>query len=272
MTIDGDFTGSLRTWPDYQPFLSSLVKWAERSRDDPSLFGTITRTGRTATVSREMDAEAALTCTGAAAHVIPPSESRPLSIPMRWVGPQRMEADLKLDSDGVYHGIVLTNEGRRVSLPSVVLPYSPEFEPKAPSAGLKAMLKLAEATGGGRVMHVRELLASAGSFGTEPVNAAPLLAGLVLLLLLTDIVTRKHLWGHLVPEFARRGSRRTLAGLRATASRVRRRRRREPEAPEQPPQVEETEPTPAQAAKPKKESVFARAKRRARMGRGDRRP
>lgn len=269
---DGDFTGDLRAWPDYKPFFSSVVKWAQRTRDDVSLFGTITRSGRTATVALEMDAEAARGCTGAAALIIPPSDAPPQKLPLRWVAPQRMEAVFKLDSDGVYHGVVLTHEGRRVSLPAVVLPYSPEFEPRASSAGLEVLEKLAAATGGKRVMHVRELLAAPAAFADEPVSAAPLLAALLLLLLLCDIVTRKHLWGHLVPAFARAGYAGTRAGLVAAAGRLRRRLRRRGPAEEPPPEAappEEPEPAvPQPAPTPKKESVFARAKRRARAGRG----
>ena len=271
---DGIFTGDLRTWPDYEPFLSSLVKWVQRDQDDVSLFGTITRAGRTATISLEMDRQAARTCTGATALIIPPTEEEAERVPLRWTGPQTMEADLTLDSDGVYHGLILTNEGRRVSLPPVVLPYSPEFEPKPPRAGLKVLQRLADATDGKRLMHVRDLLGTPAALTQEPVDIAPYMAGLLLVLLLCDIVTRKHLWGQLVPAFARRGLARGRDGLVSSAGRLRLRLRRRRMAADGGPTAkaegpEDAEPAAPEPAPRKRESVFKRAKRRARFGRDD---
>ncbi len=229
---DGEFTGELRAWTGYKPLFASVVKWLQRERDDLALFATIVRAGRTATVALEMDAEAARTCTGARALIIPPSEGEPIELPLRWSGPRRMEADFRLDSDGLYHGVVLTGEGRRVSLPAAVLPYSPEFAPRRAAEGPALLEKL---------------------------------AGLLLGLLLADIVTRKRLWAHLVPRPARAAAGRLKATLTAAGRSVRRSLSRTgaPAPPAEP--APEEEPRPPR----KRESVFTRAKRRARAGRDE---
>jgi hypothetical protein len=267
---DGTYTGALRGWPYYGPFLSSLVKWLQRERDDMSLFSTILRTGRTGTVKLEMDEAAVKTCTGATAVIIPPSEGEPIKLPLRWISPRAMEASFKLDSDGIYHGVVVTREGRRVSLPPVILPYSPEFEPRAPAAGLKTLAELAAATGGKRIRHVRDLIEAKVMESREQVSAAPILAGLFILLLLSDIITRKHLWGFLVPGFLRTGMTRTRARAATTLGRLRKLKRKRKggppkEAEETPhPESPEEAPEPEAPAPEEKESVFERAKRRSR--------
>ncbi len=271
---DGAYTGNLRTWSDYKPFFSSLVTWLERSRDDPALFATIRRTGRTAAVSLEMDAGAARTCTGATAVIIPPDERDLQKLPMRWMGPQRLAVDFKLETEGIYHGMVLTNEGRHVSLPAVVLPYSPEFAPVAPSAGLELLEKLAAGTGGTHVLHVRELLEATLGPRAQAVSAAPILALMVLMLVLCDIATRKHIWRYLIPRFAATGyvkagtvARAGLGRLRGSLRRLRARARRALAT-----SADEAAGEPEAPAPGEDKSVFEGAKRRSRPGREADRP
>ncbi len=268
---DGPHTGQLATWNNYQPFFSSLVKWLERDRDDPGLFGSIVRRGRTASVSLEMDEPTARTCTGATAFIIPPDESEPVELPLQWTSPQAMRADFRLKQKGVYHGVIMTREGKRVSLPPVVLPYSPEFEPRPAGAGPQVLKRLAEETGGQRVMHVEDLLAKREVVEVERHTRrglAPFLAGLALVLLLSDIVTRRALWASLVPARVRAASAAVVAGLAEVPGRLGRRLARMRRRKDAPPELTDgpSEPPEPEPDKPEgpKESVFDRAKRRAR--------
>jgi hypothetical protein len=269
---DGPYTGNLRGWDGYQPLLASVVKWLQKGRDDPALFGTIARAGRTASVLLELDETAARECTGARAVIIPPDESDPIELPLQWTSPQTLEAPFRLAQNGVYHGVIVTREGKRVSLPPVVLPYSPEFERRPADAGLDMLNQLAERTGGGRVMHVEDLLAEGGLTGSRraETHLAPWLAAVVLALLLSDLVARRALWGHLLPAFIARGARKTRTAVAELPGRVRKRlaRRREPKtgaAEPAAPEPEAARPEPPSTAEPTTgESVFDRAKRRSR--------
>jgi hypothetical protein len=151
----------------------------------------------------------------------------------------------------------------------VILPYSPEFEPRAPAVGLKTLAELAAATGGKRIRHVRDLIEAPVVESREQVSAAPLLAGLFILLLLSDIITRKHLWGYLVPDFLRTGMTRTGKGTVRALGRLRRAPRRKGgpprEADEMPlPESTDEAPEPEAEEPEEKESVFEKAKRRSR--------
>lgn len=276
---DGQFSGGLRGWEHYQPFFSTTVRWLRRSRDDVSLFGSIRREGRTANVLLEMDGEAARRLRGAKAMIIPPAEGQPLEVPLHWVSGRRMEGSFKLGSNGVYHGVVLTRSGRRVSLPPVVLPYSPEFQRPAPGAGTEVLGEIARNTGGGRLMRVGELFEGTTGQAVEEGDAAglaPVLAGMLLVILLCEIATRKALWGVLIPGRVRsapgRAGRATWGWFRrvltAARKRVTRGREGQPVGRDQAPTPEESEEGAEEEAQEEtaepEESVFERAKRRSR--------
>jgi hypothetical protein len=271
--VDGPFTGELALWADYQPFLSSLTKWLRAERDEPGLFATVVRRGRTARAVLEMDAPTAAATTGATALLIPPDENDPLPLPMRWAGPDRMEVEFPLRSGGVYHGVVVTREGRRAPLPPVVLPYSPEYEPRPPGAGAETLPELAAATGGRRVLHVRDLLETPAAVSRREASLAAWPAALLLLLVLADIATRKHVWSFLVPQFVLSGTARSAEAARRlveqTPVAIKRTAAAEHKAPDEPgrpePPPDQGPPVPAgEAEQEPNESVFKRAKRRSR--------
>jgi hypothetical protein len=256
-----------------------MVRWLRRSRDDVSLFGSIRREGRTANVFLEMDAAAARKLRGAKALIIPPDEGQAVEVPLHWVSGRRMEGRFKLGSNGVYHGVVLTRAGRRVGLPPVVLPYSPEFQRPAPGAGTEVLAEIARDTGGGRLMRVGKLFEGSAGRAVEkddPAGLAPFLAGVLLVILLCEIATRKALWGVLIPgrvrSAPRRGSRATWGRLRRALMAVRNRMAAGREGKsagttEAPAEAESEEAATGGAqeetAEPE-ESVFDRAKRRSR--------
>jgi len=263
---DGPFTGDLRSWPEYQVFFSSIIKWLKRERDDISLFGTVVRSGNSASIVLEMDDEAAKDCTTAQALIIPPNEGDAIKLPLQWKGPNRMEAQLKLSGNGIYHGVVLTNKGKRVSLPPVVLPYSPEFSPRDPAEGLKALSELSKATGGKQVLHVDDLMETPEGSVKQQKSLAPHLAGLLLVLLLCDIITRKHLWEHLTPAFVARSYKRAVSINHALIERIKRMKRIRPRATKDDIDTVEVDEQkkPLKAVPDSKESVFKKAKRRSR--------
>ncbi|MFH1732112.1 MAG: VWA domain-containing protein [Planctomycetota bacterium] len=269
---DGSYSGDLGKWPEYKPFFSSLVKWLQKDREDPSLFGSIVREGRTAHVLLEMDAAAARKCTGAAAMIFPPDESKPVKLPLQWTSPETMRASFRLRQNGIYHGLIITREGKRIGLPPVVLPYSPEFEPSPRGAGVGVLKQLAEATGGQRIMHVKELFERrdpALETRTARASLAPHLAALAILLLLCDIITRRALWAHIIPQSLRKRPAAARERLAAVPAQVRTRlaRSRRRAGPQPAPgaaQTEEPEAAEERGREEKKESVFKKAKRRSR--------
>ncbi|MEF8787760.1 MAG: VWA domain-containing protein, partial [Planctomycetota bacterium] len=203
--VSGKFSGALPQWEQYQPLFTTLLRWLEKDEDDPSLFGTIVRRGRSGRVVLEMDEKTAEECTGASAVIIPPGEKDTREIPLQWTSPRQMEATFELEKDGVYHGVVRTNGGKQVTLPPVALPYSPEFRPRPEGEGEEVMAELADATGGERLMSVEEIFAAgpvAASSGSAGTPLAAVLAALAVVLVLCDIITRKALWGHLLPRRA----------------------------------------------------------------------
>ncbi|MFP4029334.1 MAG: VWA domain-containing protein [Candidatus Brocadiia bacterium] len=274
---DGPYSGELALWKDYKPFLSSVAKWLKRERQDIRFFGSILREGRTATVTLEMDSDVARKCPGATAMIIGPDESRPAELPLQWVSPRKREVRFKLTSTGVYHGIIRTGGGQRVSLPPVVLPYSPEFERVRAKTGAKTLKNLAEETDGGRIMHVDDLfsgkIAGRKSFGKIR-SLVPILSIVLLVVMLCEITTRKALWRHLIPERIWRvpGRLRLKVGgwwqmAKRRMARRRARKKREHEPPEKATgeekkdkQVEESD-----QEKDSGQSVFEEAKKRSRQ-------
>ena len=198
---DGPYSGGLAEWGEYKAFFGSLVKWLRRPREDVSLFGTIVREGRTANVILEMDRATARQCRGAKAVVIPPDEGPATDVPLHWISPRRMRGRFTLGSDGVYHGVALTRSGKKVALPPVVLPYSPEFERPATGRGREVLGELARATGGGRLLSAGQLFEDGVLRHDETGSRSlvPPLAVVALLLLLCDIMTRRSLWPVFVP-------------------------------------------------------------------------
>jgi hypothetical protein len=275
--VDGAFTGELSDWPQFGAFFASLVTWLQRGDDDPGLFGTIVRNGREAEIRLELDESEARTCTKAVALIVSPDERGMLLRPLEWDSPQSMRATFRLEKNGVYHGVVLTRHAgdgeadaaamRRATLPPVVLPYSPEFELRPGGSGAETLAAIAAATGGRRVMHVRDLFAPSAEAGaragadgeTGDRHLVPLLAALALALVVCDVITRRSLWRHVIRQSVR--ARAAAAGARVMAipDAVRERHKQEPR--DQPPGPAPTEPPPN--APPPRGTVFDRAKRRA---------
>ncbi len=227
--VDGKYTGQLAEWDGYKTFMTAVVRWIRRSRDDVSLFGTIVRQGRRATIQLEMDEEFARRCRGAHANIIPPDESEAKEIPLQWVSGRRMRGEFKLGSDGVYHGVVTTRSGKQVSLPPVVLPYSPEFERPAEDRGEQVLGELTEVTDGDALMQVEDLFTGDAGMTkrSASVSLAPWGAVLMLILILCDIATRRGLWGVLLPAGLRKLSSRLSERVTAVVSRLRERDVRE---------------------------------------------
>ena len=265
---DGPFTGELRDAPEYAPFFTSLVKWIEREREDPSLFASIVRNGRTGIVKLELDEEAVKTCHSAKAFILPPSEGAPYRVPLQWTGSRTLEGRFRLESDGIYHGEVVTDHGRRVSLPPVTLPYSPEYEPVIDGAGMKGLEDLARATGGRRISHVRDLLDTESGTTRKNTSAVPRLAALLLALLVCDIITRRHLWSHLVPAALRSIFGKTARGASETMIFAYRRMKKGRDGKPETKPVEsdvETEDEPPLKTPGKEKNIFEQAKRRSRF-------
>jgi len=109
---------------------------------------------------------------------------------LRWSGPDTLEVEVPLRGDETALTTVEVPGQPAVSLPPVCLPYSPEFRPADNDRGLRALERLARATGG------KERVELAGVWKELPryprmIPAGPWLLGAALVLLLLEVLERR---------------------------------------------------------------------------------
>ena len=121
-----------------------------------------------------------------------------------WTGPDTLEARFRMDRTGTYRTLLKTGERKFVRGPSVTLPYSPEFAPRAglPS-GTETLKQVAEISGGKLRTDILEILADPPRSASS-VSLIPWLMACAIGLLLTEIAGRRlALWqrvASLIPE------------------------------------------------------------------------
>jgi uncharacterized membrane protein len=255
--IGGTHGQNVVAWPDFSAYFVTVGRWLVGQEEPEEFFASVRREGREAVLTVEVDVDAPLPPdTADLAAVITAADGARRELVLERTGAATYEARYPLDRAGVAVGTVALGGERFVSLPPIVLPYSPEFERSPdPERGERLLARLARETGG-------EVGVSAGRFfrgergGTlwRVVTRELMLAALVLLLV--EIAGRRlHLWGGVpIPAPVRAAGVRVQTATRALARRLATRRRRAPrEVPSEPPaspaeaQVPPPEPIPRSA-------------------------
>jgi Mg-chelatase subunit ChlD len=266
---DGPFTGPIGEWAGYEDFFVTHARWLLGGEKPGEVFVTADRNGLEATVSVELDREAAQQSVPELV-VVPPDTERTASITpdLIWTGPTTLEARFRLAKDGTYRTLVKTSGREFTRGPAITLPYSPEFMPRLGlPTGERTLKDVAELSGGKMRTDVL------GVFADPPPSRRlmPLLPWIVattVVLLLTEIAGRRlSLWEKLpfmtdeVPD-AEHGSARS----RRRWFEIPQRARRRPAGVARPAAVSERSvpaPGAAPAAAPTLGDVLAKAKQRA---------
>ncbi|MGK0483889.1 MAG: putative membrane protein [Planctomycetota bacterium] len=255
--VGGRRGAGLEGWPGFSPFFVTVSRWLSGVEAPEGVFASVTREGRNAVLSVEFDPDADAGELGEALTASVSSGGRSVPVTLERVSPTRFEASYPLTSGEVAMSTVRIERGAKaavgVSMPPVVLPYSPEYERSPdPRAGERLLRRVASRSGG--LMNV----ATSDIFrGPRGARIWRLLTGelmvLALVLLLLEIAGRRlDLWGQV-----RMPVRKATPKAASAAPRTRK------EAPKT------TSPTPAEA-EPASLSSTLEAARRSSRGRLDR--
>jgi len=197
--IGGEFGSALVAWDGFASFFVTVVRWLAGQEEPAELFASARRDGRVARIRVEVDARAS----------VPPDTSNlevrltdaggaTTTLPLERVGEHLFEATTKLAREGVVLGSVALGDGRSLSLPPLVLPYSPEFEVSAdPGRGEALLRQIARESGGEVAPPLGTLFRGERAARVwRVVSRECALAALVLLL--AEITMRRlQLWGAL---------------------------------------------------------------------------
>ncbi|MCP3914548.1 MAG: VWA domain-containing protein [bacterium] len=264
--IGGTYGASFVEWDDFAEFTVTVGRWLMGLEEPEEFFTSVRREGRNAVITVEVDARAPLPPdTSHLEAVLGAVDGKRTELVLERTGEYEFEARYPLDREGVAVGTVALGNDRFVTLPPIVLPYSPEFE-RTPDKdhGEKLLRRIARETGG-------EVGAIAGNFFRgdrigrlwKIITRELMLAALVLLLI--EIAGRRlSLWGSIrVPEKLVEASRRTVQRAKDKVAERRQQRARRAPAREAPAEQEQAPPTPDAPATP-----IAKPKRRPAGGLG----
>ncbi|MCC7139567.1 MAG: VWA domain-containing protein [Planctomycetes bacterium] len=245
---DGPLSGGLGTWGGYGELFATLVRWAAGTEASGDLLATAVRRGHEGVVVVEGDRAREDLLGRVEARVAPP-DGEPFALDLVRTGPARLEGRFPLKATGAWRAAVGTGDGRFLRVAPLVLPYSPEFEPRAAGDGEATLRRVAQLTGG-------RVDPPAGTLYDGPRDArgfrslASWLALAAIIVFLAEILVRRTGW---TPRLAR---------VRALVGRVRARLR--PRAWLRPRAGAPTSPAGADAA-----TVAAEVARRGADRRGD---
>jgi len=194
--VAGKYSGDFAEWPDAPNFLLTHVRWLLGGNDPRQVFVEIERQGQDAVVTLELDPR---NPDGLQAPpkllVIPPGAEPGKTIrpEFAWTGRHTLQARFRLDRLGIFRTQIDTGNNRSVRGPSISLPYSPEYFPRAgrPS-GRETLQEIARLSQGRERADVLELL------DRENLPRLPRMVSLlswigvmVILLLLIEIAGRR---------------------------------------------------------------------------------
>ncbi|MGE3752825.1 MAG: VWA domain-containing protein [Planctomycetota bacterium] len=181
---DGRLSGALSTWEGYADFFATLVRWVAGTDATRDLFAEVTRQGHEAVVGVEVEPGREDLLGGIEARLVGPDDASRAVVLAR-VGETRLEARISLPQEGAYRPVLTTGDGRVLRLPAVMLPYSPEYEPRLlPDEGERTLRDVVRSAEGRIDPPASELMVgSRASVGTTPLGRWFAWAALGLLLL-----------------------------------------------------------------------------------------
>jgi uncharacterized membrane protein len=216
---DGPLSGGLATWAGYGDFFTSVARWLAGNEPPEQVFAEITREGRDAVLTVEVEKGHEGLLASVAAKVLGPDEHATEPVLER-AGERKLVARFPLSSDGVWHAVVRVGKDGVLRPPPLMLPYSPEYAPVADrEAGERLLRRLAADSGGGVEPAAHELFAGPRESVGVKMLAWPC-AWAALALLLLEIAVRR-----LELVVAWRGPARLLARFSTAAARMVNKRR-----------------------------------------------
>lgn len=158
--VDGQFTGSMASWDQYNSMLASLGRWtAGRVETLPNnMMLTQTIEDGSCRIQLHLDPEQENnlepTPTVTILRQLPRSGITKESLPLQWIEPELLDVTVPLTGNETIQATLLLYDqpGRDTptpfQLPPVCLPYSPEFRPPGAGKGVEALRQLAATTDG----------------------------------------------------------------------------------------------------------------------------
>ncbi|MCE9595258.1 MAG: VWA domain-containing protein [Planctomycetes bacterium] len=157
--VGGTWGAEVVAWPGFADFFVTATRWLSGFEEPSEVFSSVRREGRQAVISVEVDPSAPHPpdASELTARVTDPSGVvRELELVR--VAEQRYEARLELERAGVSLGTLRVGEKRGLSLPPIVLSYSPEFAPRRDrEAGARLLQRIAQESAGENVASAAEL-------------------------------------------------------------------------------------------------------------------
>jgi uncharacterized membrane protein len=201
--VDGRLSGGFATWDGRAEFLSTVVRWVA-GQEAADVHAVVSRDGHEGVVSVEVEPDAEALLAGLRAHVVGP-DGEVSEVPLRRVDETRLEGRVRLGAEGIHHAVVRTDDGRSLRAGPLVLPYSPEHEPRLDPRSGERTLEAVAREGGGRLDPAFASLWEGPAGGRRTQDLTPHLAAAALLLLLGEIAVRRlHVRPRIPDALARR--------------------------------------------------------------------
>jgi len=223
--IGGTHGGDVVSWEGFSTFFVTIGRWLLGNEEPEEFFTSVTREGKDAILSVEIDTNAPIPPdTSMLVASLAAPDGTKMELVLERTSDSLFEARYPLSQEGVTIGTVRLGDNRMVTLPPIVLPYSPEFERSPdPDRGLRLLRRLARESGGQVGGTATSFFRGERAGRLWRVISRELMIAALLLLLLEIAGRRLSLWGS-VGKVARNAGVRT----RAVASRVRAKVRRKP--------------------------------------------
>lgn len=164
---DGQFTGDIVSWENYNSFLSSMARWTSGRADDlpNNMLLSQEIIDGTCHIRLHLDPEAEANSITSLPSITtlrqtPGKALETETFQMRWLEPEMLGVTVPLDGSETLMATVSLNDGMGtppIPMAPICLPYSPEFRPVEPGKGREALRLLAEATGGTERIELTEM-------------------------------------------------------------------------------------------------------------------
>jgi len=194
--IDGQYTGPIAQWNQYPELLTGLTRSVLRRESESRSAVAIQRIeGSVARIELFTDPDRPLNTNPTARVVREASRTTGIqseSYQFRASGPDRLVAEIPLNSSQVIAPAVDLGNGESIALAPMVLPYEAEHRPVSPEQGARLLRDLSATSGG----EARTELASIWGelpLVTRTSSLSPLLFALAAVLLLIEVVERRTL-------------------------------------------------------------------------------
>jgi Mg-chelatase subunit ChlD len=224
--IGGTFGADVVAWDGFSTFFVTIGRWLLGNEEPEEFFTSVRREGKDAILSVEIDTNAPIPpdTSMLVANLASPNGTK-MEVVLERTGDNLFEARYPLSQEGVTIGTVKLGDDRIVTLPPIVLPYSPEFERSPdPDRGIRLLRNLARESGGQVGGTATTFFRGERAGRLWRVISRELMIAALLFLLMEIAGRRLGLWGS-VGKLARRAGASTSAAVSRARAKVRRKPR-----------------------------------------------